>query len=114
MTIGSLFFIGALSSVRIIVGFTYMLELIGAPYRTMYGTLWGINENLVYLWATLYFWKVGKNVFPLLALGYGINIVAVVGVYFLPESPVYLIKKGNLEEARKSLEFIARVNGKDF
>jgi hypothetical protein len=90
------------------------MELIGAPYRTFYGTIWNVNEGLVYLWATIYFWQIDKHWFPLIAFGYSLCVLSNILVYFFPESPVYLINKGLFREAKLSLEYIAKINGKDF
>ena len=56
LTVISIFFTGAFTTIRIGIGYTYMVELVGAPYRTIYGTIWNINEGLIYLLATIYFW----------------------------------------------------------
>jgi hypothetical protein len=36
-----------------------------------------------------------------------------IGSFFLPESPVFLINAGRLSEAKKSLEFIAKFNKRE-
>jgi hypothetical protein len=51
-----MFLTGAVESIRLSIGYNYCMELIGAPYRTLYGSIWNVNEGLVYLWATIYFW----------------------------------------------------------
>ena len=114
LTVGMIFLNGAFESIRLSIGYTYCMELIGAPYRTLYGTIWNVNEGLVYLWATIYFWQIDKHWFPLVAFGYSLSVISNIGIYFFPESPVYLINKGLFSEARKSFEIIAKINGKDF
>ena len=110
VTIACIFLIGAFTSLRNMVGFTYLLELMGAPYKTMYGTIWGVNNALSYFWATLYFWFVSKDSFKLLAAGYAINVAAVIGIYYLPESPAFLVKSGRIKEATKAFLYIANFN----
>ena len=114
LTVSMIFLLGTLKSIRISIGYTYCMELIGAPYRTFYGTLWNVNEGLIFLWATIYYWRIDKNWFPLVAFGYSLAVIATIFIYFLPESPVYLINKGLFGEAKKSLDYIAKKNGKEF
>ena len=90
------------------------MELIGAPYRAFYGTVLNLNEAAVYLWATIYFWQIDKNWFPLIAFGYSLAAISTIFIYFFPESPVYLVNKGLFGEAKKSLDYIAKINGQDF
>ena len=40
-------------------------------------------------------------------------IIGTVGVFFFPESPVYLIKSGQLIRAQEVFEIIAKKNGTD-
>ena len=43
-----IFLLGTLKSIRLSIGYVYCMELIGAPYRNFYGTIWNVNEGLVY------------------------------------------------------------------
>ncbi len=56
LSVSMMFLTGAVESIRLSIGYNYCMELIGAPYRTLYGSIWNVNEGLVYLWATIYFW----------------------------------------------------------
>ena len=94
-----IFLPGTIKSIRLSIGYNYCMELIGAPYRTLYGTIWNVNEGLVYLWSTIYFWQIDKHWFPLVAFGYFLAFISTVFIYFFPESPVYLINKGLYSEA---------------
>ena len=114
LTVSSIFLIGALESIRLSIGYNYCMELIGAPHRDMYGTIWNVNEGLIYFWTTIYFWQVDKHWFPLVSFGYSLAVIAVIGIYFFPESPLYLINKGLYDQAQQSLEYIAIVNGREF
>jgi hypothetical protein len=99
VTVSSIFIIGALESIRLSIGYNYCMELIGEAHRNFYGTVWNVNEGLVYFWATIYFWQVDKHWFPLVSVGYSLAVIAVIGIYFFPESPLYLINKGLYDEA---------------
>ena len=100
LTVSMIFLNGAFESIRLSIGYNYCMELIGASYRTFYGTIWNVNEGLVYLWATIYFWQIDKHWFPLIAFGYSLCVLSNILVYFFPESPVYLINKGLFREAK--------------
>lgn len=114
LSVACIFFIGALESIRISIGFNYCMELMHEPDRAFYGAVWNVNEGLIYFWATLYFGYVAKTWFPFVSIGYLLAIISTVGVFFYPESPCYLIKKQMYEEAEKSFAYIARINGKSF
>ena len=47
--------------------------------------------------ATVYFWKIDKHWFWYALIGYAWQIICVVGLYFIPESPRYLVKIGKLD-----------------
>jgi hypothetical protein len=51
---------------------------------------------------------------PLVAFGFLLALISTVCIYFFPESPVYLISKGQYSEAKKSFEYIAKKNGREF
>lgn len=54
-----------------------------------------------------------KNWFPLQAIYFVAGIIAMfIAIFFLPESPKYLYSKQKFDEARASLNYIARFNGK--
>lgn len=114
LTVGALFFIGCLESIRISIGYNYCMELMYSPYRTFYGTAWNVNEALVYFWATIYFAWVAKEWFPFIMIGYSLAWVATIGVYFYPESPYFLIQKERYDEAAEVFARIAKWNGKPF
>ena len=56
LTVGTIFVIGLVSSVRVTVNFTLQQEYIGKKHRVMYGTIWHIQDGLVVLYAAVYFW----------------------------------------------------------
>ena len=62
--------------------------------------------------ATLYFWKVSSYWMPFVAVGPVLNLVCLVIVSFLPESPRYLVNADRLDETRKAFAKIAKLNRK--
>lgn len=110
LTVGTIFVIGAFESIRISIGFNYCMELLHEPNRAFYGSVWNVNEGLVYFWATLYFGFIARAWFPIVSIGYTLAVISTIGVFFYPESPCYLIKKKMYKEAAECLEYIAKIN----
>jgi len=92
LSVVTIFFIGALESIRLSIGYNYCMELIGVKYQTFYGTVWNVNEGAIYLWATIYFGFIAKTWFPFVMIGYTLACIATVCVYFFPESPPWCIE----------------------
>ena len=110
--LGSIFAQGTLTSIRINVGWIYLIEMMPKHVRTRIGTFYGSLDACVYLMATIYFWKIGKDWFYFGLIGYVLCIISAVGAWFLPESPLYLCEKGQMYELERSLKAIAKLNGK--
>ena len=110
----SLFMQGALTSVRMNIGYLYMLELMPKHSRTSVGSLFGVMDSSIYLLATLYFWKVGKDWYFVCMMGYMLNLLSAIASWFIPESPSYLLETGKISELEQVMQTIATVNGKPF
>lgn len=108
----SSFIQGCLTSLRINVGYLYMLELMPKESQTKIGTGCGVFDACTYLLCTLYFMTVSKDWFYFVLVGYLLNVISVVGAWFMPESPIYLCEKGQLYELESSMKVIAKINGK--
>ena len=87
----TIFCFGALSSIRINVGYVYLLELMPKNRQTLYGTIWNNFECILYPLATIYFWKISKDWFYFALIGYVFSLWSFIASFFLPESPRYLI-----------------------
>ena len=94
---------GALFSIRINIGYLYLMELMPKHFQTHVGSFWGMTEAAIYLFATIYFWKISNDWFNFALIGYVMGIVTAIGAWFLPESPRYLVEKGNMEELKKTM-----------
>lgn len=105
-----MFIAGLNSPTTYIIGFGYLQELVGNNVKDIYALLWNISEGLIFVYATIYYWQINHHWFYLLGLGYLLALLSMIGSFFLPESPVFLINAGRLSEAKKSLEFIAKFN----
>ena len=105
-----IFCFGMNSSIRINVGFVYLMELMPKKKQTLAGTAWNIGEAFTYFIGTVYFWKINKNWEYISLVGYCMTIVAFLGCSYLPESPKLLLELGRPEEALQSLKEIAEWN----
>ena len=110
--IAIMFFFGMNASIRVNVGFVYLMELMPKKNQTFIGTAWSIGEAMTYFIATVYFWKVSKDWYNIVALGYFMTLFACFGSFLLPESPRLLIELKRIDEAKLNLDTIARWNGK--
>jgi len=67
----------------------------------------------VAVYTVIYYWFISKNWIYINAFGTVLTAVSAVGVWFLPESPKFYISRKRYDEARKSINFIAKVNKKE-
>ena len=104
------FLLGAVTSLRIQVGFNYLIEFYPVKYQTAAGVAYCVADGLVYMIATLFFWKISRDwemywLFPLI-----INGISTIGVFFMPESTRILVRQGRITEAVETFKMIARLN----
>ena len=86
------FLSGMLNSVRVNIGYVFMIELMPKSSQAKITTTWNIFEGSIYVLATFYFWQVSKNWLYFVAIGYGLSIYSAITVWSLPESPRYLVE----------------------
>ena len=107
------FMLGLATTIRINIGFIYMMELMPKRNQTFYASAYNVLEGLVLLLATLYFWFVSKHWTYFVLIGFVLQVFNVITIQFLPESPRLLVELGRLEEAKVSFEKIAKWNGQE-
>ena len=61
--------------------------------------------------AVIYFVYISRTWYGFVAVGLVMNVIVVIGCFFIPESPKFLISKKRYHEARIALKYIAKVNG---
>ena len=62
--------IGACSSLRINVGYIYLMELMPKSHQTYVGTFWNVIEGLIIMFGPIYFWKISSDWTYLFVCGY--------------------------------------------
>ena len=112
LMIATIFFQGAVTSIRINVGFLYFMEFMPEHAQTCFGTAFGLVDASTYMLATVYFSQISKNWLYFALIGYFWNVISAFGAWFLPESPRYLCELGRMYELERSLKTIAKINGK--
>ena len=65
-----MFCFGMTTSIRINVGYVYLMELVPENKQTLIGTCWNIGEAMVYMIGTIYFWKISKDWYFVVLIGY--------------------------------------------
>ena len=109
----ALFFILGLETPgRMLTGFVYYQEFLPENYSYLFGTLGGINNAAIYIWLTLYF-KLGNYGWKwTVIVGVVLNFLTLIfSLYWLPESPKWLLSRGRYIEAYKVLKKMALFNG---
>ena len=76
-------------------------------------SVWCVQDSSIYVLATLYFWKISTHWIYFCSVGYCWQIISVVFLFWMPESPRFLISVGKFDEARKAFATIAKWNRKE-
>jgi len=90
--IAIIFMQGFLSTVRVSIGYVYMLEFIAKPNQTIVGTWFSMQTAIISLLATLYFSSISTHWFWFVMIGVILLVFCCVMAVMLPESPKYLLK----------------------
>ena len=93
-----IFLWGFFNSIRTNVNYVYMMELMPTKNQSFVGTFWNCFEGMINLAATFYLMKVSTNWFNFTAIGLIFQVFSCCTVWFLPESPSYLLKRCRFEE----------------
>ena len=102
---------GFLSVGRLSVGYFLLLEYTPKRWQSLVGSVPHIFNNLVAIILCVYFGYISKYWIPLQAWTVGVSCIFALMNFLLPESPKFLITKKKFDEARVSIQFIAKING---
>jgi len=86
--------LGMCATVRAQVAMVFLLENVQKKHFTIAVAIFHMFEGAVMILGALYFLYASKNWFWLIFTGWMMQIAGTVGVFFFPESPVYLVKSG--------------------
>ena len=103
---------GTLSTIRINIGYLWLMELLPKRHQTAIGSIWNVYESFVVMVGPLYFGYVSNKWFYLVLAGYIEQVICLATCFFLPESPRLLVAMNRLGAARESFRSIAGINRK--
>jgi hypothetical protein len=89
--IGVMAGLGFLNTARTTIGINYMFELVPKSYKSVVGTLVKISDSMAFLFITIYFGWIGKTWICPYIIGLILCLVNLVGSFYLPESPKFLL-----------------------
>lgn len=108
-------FLGPCVIGRMACGFLLLMEIVPRKYQTWVGTALMISEGSSTILWSIYFVAIDKNAFYFVYFTIGLNVVAILGVFYVVESPRYLFGMEKFDECRIVLKTIANRNGiKDY
>ena len=110
LTLGFMFFFGTVSVGRSTVNYLYLLELVPKERKVFIGTLINAINECTYIFSSLYFKYVSKEIIWIMILAIIVNLICGIGLIFLPESPEFLYAVKDFDGLRKSLNFISWFN----
>jgi Sugar (and other) transporter len=106
-----MFFLGFSGVGRCSICFLYLMEMLPASKQTIIGTLLQMNNGMIPIWMSLYFWFISKNWVWIEVFASALTLVCIMGAMMLPESPKFLLSKQQWGAARGAITHIARFNG---
>jgi hypothetical protein len=93
-------FLGPCVIGRMSCGFLLLMELVPKRFQTAVGTALLVAEGSCLIIWTIYFAWIGRDAFYFIYFAVGLNVIGVVGGFFLVESPRYLFGMENFDKCR--------------
>lgn len=111
LTISLMFFEGALTSGRTMVGYVYINEFLTPAWQVVLGTAFNFVDGTTYLWETFYFDFINQHYFYFSVIGCAFTFAGLIGAFvYTPESPLWALKVGQTERAKVILRRIMKEN----
>lgn len=96
---------------KTMVGFVYAGEMFSEEYRSIVGSAILFTDSATMLLLPLYFKLISKNWLYFQLFYFILSVISCIFLFFIPESPKYLLSKGLNDRAQQSFEKIAKING---
>eukprot|EP00347_Sterkiella_histriomuscorum_P011808 403371019 len=107
-----LIFLGGISeSGRYYVGFVYLQELMPKSHQTLVGLNIFLAHAFAKLFYDFYFYQITKNWIYLSYSSIAMVLICLICMYWIPESPKFLISSNQKQRAKQSFDQIAQING---
>jgi MFS family permease len=87
------FLIGAMTSMRIQVGFIWLMELLTQGKQVLFGTAYNVLEGLMQIFIPIYYLLISTDSNQLFLYGIVYQVLNLCMIFFVPESPRFLIQK---------------------
>ena len=105
-----IFLMGIGMAPRVFIGYVLAMEFLPQK-NTAHATSLGLGiDGLVLMWASLYFMFIDNNWKSLYTIVVAMTFLTVIAACFLPESPRFLVSKGQYDKARKVITKMAKTN----
>ena len=101
---------GLTATTRMTIGITYMQELFPTNRQVLILVMFWCEGSLIYMACTIYFWKVSRDWFNFQLVGYILCLLTTALSFFMPESPRFLLAHGRIEEFKKAIDLVAKIN----
>ena len=92
-------------------GYVNVCEYVHTPWKNHVCTVLLFFDNFTTILISLYFKYISRYWLWFQLAGIGLNIIAIIGMFFIPESPEYLYSFYRFNECREVIEYIAKFNG---
>ena len=106
-----LFVFGLSVTSRYYVGYTYNIEMQPKSHAVLVSTTMFIFESFVYIFISLFFWFVSDQWKLLQIPNLVLASFGTVCLFFMPESPRFLVSQRRFDEARQVFRYIGLKNG---
>ena len=94
-----MFFAGLFSCWRTNLAFIYAQEIFQTKFKSLVGTIYMVNDVLTIVWATIFYKYVSKKWEHFFMIVEALMILSIVILFKMPESPSFLLDKGQYSES---------------